>query len=567
MGIPKIKVLSNQQTLDFILKHGSSVARFGDGEVELMTGKSIPYQSYDKDLAAELKATLQEPSSNELLVCLPDVFEHLERYNSNAKKFWKIHFDQAADFYKENCQSEWYGSTFLSRPYIDLQDKSQAAPYFERLKTLWKDCDILIVEGETSRSGMGNDLFAQAKSVSRIIGPSKNAYIYKDELLREIKKYADGKLILLMLGPTAKVLVKELAKDYQAIDLGHIDSEYEWFKQQATHKVKLAHKHTAEHNKDDNILPIEDEQYLSEIVARVGVNQTDFSEKISVIVPIYNAEKYLHRCIDSILKQTYSDLEVILINDGSTDGSAAILETYKDSDARLRIVHKENEGVSATRNFGLQLARGRYVSFIDSDDFIDESYFKTLHNSIIEQKSDIAICNFTSYSEERHSYLIFVTKDDYFEKNYSPEEWLQQENNPRQNLFLTVLFPVTKLYKRELWDGIEFPVGKVREDDATIYKLYLRAKKISFTNVGTYFYSQRPDSLSHTVMLDDIESMITNSEERLALLAALGYDLTEHIDSYTKRLEKCQTDALNAGQIALYKRIKVKLDLIKQREK
>ncbi|MBZ4265884.1 GT-D fold domain-containing protein, partial [Streptococcus pneumoniae] len=87
---------------------------------------------------------------------------------------------------------------------MDLQDKSQAAPYFERLKTLWKDCDILIVEGETSRSGMGNDLFAQAKSVSRIIGPSKNAYIYKDELLREIKKYADGKLILLMLGPTAK---------------------------------------------------------------------------------------------------------------------------------------------------------------------------------------------------------------------------------------------------------------------------------------------------------------------------------------------------------------------------
>lgn len=567
MALPQIEVRSIAWSIDYIKQHQAPVVRFGDGEIDLIMGRSIPYQSYDKDLALELLEILETPSSPKLMVCLPDVFEHLERYNSNAQHFWENHFEQFADFYKEHCHSSWYGSTFLSRPYIDWVDKSQAQANIEKLRSLWQDKDLLIVEGETSRSGVGNDLFDNSKSIKRIIGPSKNAYQDLDWLYDKVMEHSANRLVLVMLGPTAKVLVKRLADSgIQAIDLGHIDSEYEWYQMKATHKVKLAHKHTAEFNYDEDIAFDEDTNYLSQIVAHIKDKEKKpmTSEKISIIVPVYNAENYLRRCIDSILEQTYTNFELLLINDGSTDGSAKILEEVKESDSRIRVVHKKNEGVSATRNLGLKLATGDYITFIDSDDFVDKLYLDVLYKSLTENDADIASGNFASFNEERQAFLFFTTEETYFEKVYSPQEWLDQENNPRHNLFLTVIFTPFKLYKRELWEDIEYPVGRVREDDAIIHKLYLRCQRISFVNSAIYFYSQHEDSLSKTVMQKDIATMISNAEERIALMAAMNYDISEHVKSYHKRLEKCFENALNAGQIALAKDIKVKLNLLEK---
>ncbi len=565
MALPQIDVRSIAWSIDYIKQHQASIVRFGDGEIDLIMGRSIPYQSYDKDLALELLEILETPSSRKLMVCLPDVFEHLERYNSNAQHFWENHFEQFADFYKNHCRSSWYGSTFLSRPYIDWVDKSQAQANIEKLRSLWQDKDLLIVEGETSRSGVGNDLFDNSKSIKRIIGPSKNAYQDLDWIYDKVMEHSANRLVLVMLGPTAKVLVKRLADSgIQAIDLGHIDSEYEWYQMKATHKVKLAHKHTAEFNYDEDIAFDEDTNYLSQIVAHIKDKEKKpmTSEKISIIVPVYNAENYLRRCIDSILEQTYTNFELLLINDGSTDGSAKILEEVKESDSRIRIVHKKNEGVSATRNLGLKLVTGDYITFIDSDDFVDKLYLEVLYKSLTENDADIASGNFASFNEERQTFLFFTTEETYFEKVYSPQEWLDQENNPRHNLFLTVIFTPFKLYKRELWEDIEYPVGRVREDDAIIHKLYLRCQRISFVNSAIYFYSQHEDILSKTVMQKDIATMISNAEERIALMAAMNYDISEHVKSYHKRLEKCLEDALNAGQIALAKEIKVKLELL-----
>lgn len=567
MALPQIDVRSIAWSIDYIKQHQASVVRFGDGEIDLIMGRSIPYQSYDKDLALELLEILETPSSPKLMVCMPDVFEHLERYNSNAQHFWENHFEQFADFYKEHCHSSWYGSTFLSRPYIDWVDKSQAQANIEKLRSLWQDKDLLIVEGETSRSGVGNDLFDNSKSIKRIIGPSKNAYQDLDWIYDKVMEHSANRLVLVMLGPTAKVLVKRLADSgIQAIDLGHIDSEYEWYQMKATHKVKLAHKHTAEFNYDEDIAFDEDTNYLSQIVAHIKDKEKKpmTSEKISIIVPVYNAENYLRRCIDSILEQTYTNFELLLINDGSTDGSAKILEEVKESDSRIRVVHKKNEGVSATRNLGLKLVTGDYITFIDSDDFVDKLYLEVLYKSLTENDADIASGNFASFNEERQTFLFFTTEETYFEKVYSPQEWLDQENNPRHNLFLTVIFTPFKLYKRELWEDIEYPVGRVREDDAIIHKLYLRCQRISFVNSAIYFYSQHEDSLSKTVMQKDIATMISNAEERIALMAAMNYDISEHVKSYHKRLEKCLEDALNAGQIALAKDIKVKLNLLEK---
>ena len=129
----------------------------------------------------------------------------------------------------------------------------------------------MIVEGALTRSGVGNDLFADAKSIKRIICPAKDSYQQIDQIEQAIRVNADNRLILLMLGPTAKVVVDDLQDlNNQLIDLGHIDSEYEWFKMGATHKVKLANKHTAEFNYDEDIATVHDQAYQKEIVARIA---------------------------------------------------------------------------------------------------------------------------------------------------------------------------------------------------------------------------------------------------------------------------------------------------------
>lgn len=568
-ALSEITVRPILDSLDFIDKHKSSVARFGDGEIEIMSGRGIPYQEYNEELAKALLDILKTPSHPEFLVCLPDVFSNIERYNHNAQYFWKKHFEHFEPFYLENCCSPWYGSTFISRPYIDLEDKSGAVASFAGLNKLWANRDILIVEGETSRSGVGNDLFATSKSLSRIICPSKNAFSQYDVILEEILKYCDDRLILLMLGPTAKVLARDLSqRGHQAIDLGHIDSEYEWYKMGATHKVKLSHKHTAEFNYDENIDFVEDAAYNQQILARVGIEakkereEMSQTEVISVIVPVYNVEPYLKRCLESLRNQTYQDIELLLINDGSTDASSEICQEYAEKDKRIRVIHQENAGPSAARNRGIELARGRYITFVDSDDFVELDYLEKLHQTLVKNEADISICNFNSYNEDRRSYLFSITPAMYFEKVYSVEEWLNQENTAKNNLYLTFTFSPMKLFKKELFDGVFFPVGRLREDDATIYKLYLKANKIAFINQGSYFYSQRSEGLSRQTMLKDIETMISNAEERIALLVAMGYDVSHHIDSYKKRLAKCKVDALRAGQIHLYNQICAKLDLI-----
>ncbi|HES9816682.1 TPA: SP_1767 family glycosyltransferase, partial [Streptococcus pneumoniae] len=261
-----IQVKGIDETLDYIIEHNSSLVRFGDGEVNLMWGLPIPYQNHDLELANQLKHIVGLESDEKLVVCLPDAFDDRFVFTWWATPFWKEHMNVYMDFYKELCKGSWYGSTFISRPYIDYEDKSKAKGQFEKLKSIWENRDILIVEGITSRSGVGNDLFDKVKSVKRIICPSHNAYSVVDNIQEEIMKHAEGRLILCMLGPTAKVLAYHLSrKGYQVLDIGHIDSEYEWMKMGAKTKVKFSHKHTAEYNFDQDIQFIEDETYNSQI--------------------------------------------------------------------------------------------------------------------------------------------------------------------------------------------------------------------------------------------------------------------------------------------------------------
>lgn len=262
-----IRVKPILQSLHYILENSCSVARFGDGEMDIIAGHSIPYQDYDPQLASELSQILGLESNERLMVCLSDVFENRERYTEDCSSFWEGHLQYYQDYYRQICKAPWYGSTFISRPYMDLADKSVSANYFRNLKKIWKGRDILIVEGKTSRSGVGNDLFQEAKSIQRIICPSKNAYAQIEDIISAIQTYGQDKLVLLMLGPTAKVIAYRLSTTtMQCVDIGHIDSEYEWFTMQAQSKIKLQHKHTAEHNFDQDIILTADRDYLQQIV-------------------------------------------------------------------------------------------------------------------------------------------------------------------------------------------------------------------------------------------------------------------------------------------------------------
>lgn len=266
----KINVKSNYETVKFILNTSASVIRLGDGEFDIMRGKSIPYQKYDKVLANRLKKIVLTPSNSGLIICLPDIFNNINRYTKKCRSFYNEYF-----FYQNRSilseierTNNWYGSTFISRPYIDLKDKSNVDTYFKELKQIWEKKELLIIEGKYTRSGEGNDLFSNASSISRIVCPSKDAFSKIDLIEDAIKRNCTNKLVLLMLGPTAKLIVDDF-KDFsnQFIDLGHIDSEYEWFKMGTSDKVKIPHKHTAEfNNADDQVDLIKDSKYNNEII-------------------------------------------------------------------------------------------------------------------------------------------------------------------------------------------------------------------------------------------------------------------------------------------------------------
>lgn len=269
-NLPKINVKSTDKTLDIILNNHIDIVRFGDGEFDLIEGKSITYQKYDSDLSKQLKDILFG-NNNELLVCIPDFFTNISRYTKASQRFWKHDIRDRKELYRRLSESSRiFGSAQISRPYINLENKDLSKKYFKKLKQIWENKDLLIVEGETSRSGIGNDLFDGAKSLKRIICPASNAYSKIQVIEESILKFKDNRLILLMLGPTAKVIVNDLASiKNQMIDIGHVDSEYEWFLRGDVVKTKLPNKHTAEFNLDENIILNDDPDYSSQIVAKI----------------------------------------------------------------------------------------------------------------------------------------------------------------------------------------------------------------------------------------------------------------------------------------------------------
>lgn len=267
-----LMVMDSSDTLAYIMEQRCSVARFGDGEISLLNGVDQVFQDADPILENRLDKILKAGSKPGLLVCLSDVFHGLDMLVDSARDWWKGHLVTFNQYYQELGKIDnYYGNTMVTRPYMDFKDRSSAGKNFDCLKKLWDGRDLLIVEGYYTRSGVGNDLYSRANSVKRVICPSKNAWEKFDEIKNMIKLYGQNRLVLVMLGMTSTVLAADLAECTQIIDLGHLDSEYEWYKMGAKYRVPIKGKHTAEMNYDVGIEDIDNQKYQSEIIAKVGI--------------------------------------------------------------------------------------------------------------------------------------------------------------------------------------------------------------------------------------------------------------------------------------------------------
>lgn len=268
------KIASPEQTIDKLVNENCSISRFGDGEFDMICGVGMKYQKYDNILARRLKEVL-DSKEEKLLIGINNVIDlkYSENYNDFANNFWKgwLH-NNKFKLLKLLSKNKQYYSSNITRFYIDYKDKSGVAEYVKNLRRIWNDKDVVIVEGEYSRLGVGNDLFDNINSIQRIICPSENAFEKYDDILNEILKIDRNKMIMLALGPTATVLAYDLyKKGYNAIDIGHVDIEYEWFLRKATEKIKIETKYVTEvKNGENDIQDVNDEKYESEIIARIS---------------------------------------------------------------------------------------------------------------------------------------------------------------------------------------------------------------------------------------------------------------------------------------------------------
>ena len=220
----------------------------------------------------------------------------------------------------------------------------------------------------------------------------------------------------------------------------------------------------------------------------------EFDYKISVIVPIYRVEKYLDRCIKSIIAQSYTNLQIILVDDGSDDKCPEICDTYAAIDNRIIVIHQNNNGISSARNAGIKNATGDLISFVDPDDYIDCNMYSDMISQYITHNADIVMCDYKyCYSEDIDTEVV--------QENNNASIILIDGKQSQFQIYdsyiigVTYSVPWNKLYKKELFEGITYPVGRIHEDESRTFMLFYKAEKIVYIRFPYYHYFQRKDSI------------------------------------------------------------------------
>lgn len=240
---------------------------------------------------------------------------------------------------------------------------------------------------------------------------------------------------------------------------------------------------------------------------------------ISVIVPVFQVENYLQECLDSVLNQTYSNIEVILVDDGSKDSSGKICDFYQGKDERVKVIHQVNSGSSCARNAGLRASKGAYICFIDSDDIISSFFVENLYLMLQESGAEIAICDYTCLRNEIYEKA--------YVKNHvviSKEEMLKNWHG-RDKRLETVVW--NKMYDRELFDYVDnmavFPEGKLHEDIYVSHMLFQHAKNIAISRDKLYFYRKREDSVSKSISKENMRHDLQAQRDRMCFFMENHY--------------------------------------------
>lgn len=269
------KIVSRTRTSEMLVAQEKlSLVRYGDGELgQIINQNDIGFQKYNADLVKRLREILEAEDDPNILVCIPDVFgKNIYKLKPEPKDYWmKWIIANRAKLKNYFKKGKIYGDSLVSRLYLPWIDKSDEAIIVNNFKTIWNNKKIIIVEGEKTRWGVGNDLLAKTRSVKRIICPAENAFLKYDEILFTCMKYSIGvDLFILAIGPTATILAYDLAKaGVRALDLGHFDLQYEYLIRQLDSREKIVGKYNNE-LQDSNVEKCSDEIYVQSIIAKIG---------------------------------------------------------------------------------------------------------------------------------------------------------------------------------------------------------------------------------------------------------------------------------------------------------
>ena len=242
---------------------------------------------------------------------------------------------------------------------------------------------------------------------------------------------------------------------------------------------------------------------------------------VSVIIPVYNTERYLPQCLESVLGQSFQDFEVIVVNDGSTDRSAQIIQEFAQKDTRISIIEQPNKGLSESRNAGINRAEGKWITFIDSDDIVDSSFLQSLLQAVIQNSADIACCAKRLFTDEkscRHAPSMHTNKMTVLTPTQALTNALYQKDNPDYSAW-------NKLYKRPLWENRRFKPGIYFEDMDIIPQVFLEARYITFTEVPLYFNRRHSESILSTTYDLKKAELLDIAEAVCSLVVGKGIQL------------------------------------------
>ena len=267
----KPRVISSIETIEYVKRNKCNIGRFGDGELELINKHSINFQNYSKKLEEKLRSI---DNTENFLCCIPSIFDasfNKILLTTDEYRYWKRYKLKSEYKWRKMFGGKLCGDAFLTRFYLRYKDKSRVGLYVKKLKELWQDKNILIVEGKTSQIGVGNDILNNSKSIRRIICPNINAFDFYDEILNAVKKhYKKDDLVLIALGPTATVLAYDLSKEnIWALDMGHFDIEYEWYLAKTDKKIPVKNKHVNECG-EIGVQDSANMEYLNQIIKKIG---------------------------------------------------------------------------------------------------------------------------------------------------------------------------------------------------------------------------------------------------------------------------------------------------------